>query len=740
MKALPLLLASAFGTREELEQFNATHKALQYEKELFEIFKTPAKLAVPVALTVFEAYYKNFDFYKYLDEYTFEDKIFIFDAKTLVDNKNHFYQASEAWLPNLKRTNNLRYFDYKNYASKHNIKEHQHINWIDGNSDLSSKLRNILKLDLSNISEAFEPKIKKISFEHNWYADGRINLYSSYFLKNDLKNHYHSINYGKHKYDPRTAKSLFNPWISASNCNDYSAESSRNLRISTIDNDGYDGICNGINFWGTWNLDFTHAYSRKWTTPYVAYRRAKPRYWEDEYYYYSLGGFENNKGFGSNLNQSYNNKTLWQVNYDDIFVLANPKDTIDGYSKLQLGLNFKKIKNYTNFLKVSHLLDFTLNISVNGVPKVFKFNFDELMQNKNVIDLKLKSKYQTSLFSDISLIVSKRAHANDKYVQLFNKGKGDFRYSVDISELIKNEQIVSHIEFSTSKLDAYYPSEMLDKDKLKKFFFITNGKNKKSNIPDEILDKLDVRLDFDDVRGILSVKYYDFLRDLNSEGYVNNMKIIPHPKDYNISSLANAKEMLKSRYKEDTTDYLWNSIDFVPNGNDYDIVVNHKNPEVKEQWETFFKEKTPSFSNKVDLSLIPLYSRYNPTAYYDSSTITALFKLSDTAHNLGLSMNDYKFVVNRKSNNETEVRVLLNYDQNGQEHKGEKVYLFKGKTKINLDLVQFNSIPEPTLPIDEKEQGIFKYAMMAIGGVLATSVSSLGILEVLKILNRRKIL
>lgn len=728
MKALPLLIASTFGRSQDVENLNVIHKVLNYDKELFEVLKSSAKIGVPVDLTVFEAYYRKFNFYKYLDEYTFEDKIFIFDAKATFDPYNNPYQESSAWLSNLRRTNKLSYFIYGNYSNKHHIQEKDHINWIDGNSDAGSKLRNILKLDLSNVREAFEPYHKKISFDHNWQVYGRINLYSSYFVKNsrgDLRNQYSTIKYGKHKYQPETAKSLFNSWVGGSTCEDFRRKSDSNLRVGEVNYDGYDGICNGINFWGGSNVDFTKSYSKKWATPYAAYKRTTPKYWQDEYYYYSLGGYENNRGFGSNLNQSYNHRTIWKVNYDDIFVIANNKDQTDGYSKLQLGLNFKKIKNLTNFLKVSHLFDFTLNLSVNGMPRAFKFNLQELIEKNNVFDLNLSNKYIAPLFSDLSLTISKREHANAKYVQLFNKGEG-FKYTVDISQLSKNEQIFGSIEFSNAGLDKHYASEMLDKDKLRKQFFITNGKDKKVIIPDELFEKLNVRVDFDDVRGVLNVKYHDFLRDLDSEGYANNMKIIPNPKDYNISSLSNAKELLKRKYSEDTNDHFWNSIDFVANGSGYDIVVNQKNQEVKEQWEEFFRGKKASFSSRGDLSLIPMHSNYNPLINYDSESITSLFELNSSAIDLGLTKKDYKFYVNRKNNNETEVRVVFNQE--------EKLYLFKGREKANLDLVHASDL----IPVDDSEDGMFKYSMIVICGVLATSVSSLGMLEVLKVLNRRK--
>lgn len=355
--------------------FNELLQTYQKVKEQPVLFKkSHKKLKIPVNLSIFRETFNIFrtnyiSHYRYLDEYEFDDFLFIYDKRTKFFDG---YKLNPAWLVNLHRTNNLDFSSTNEYADFHGIKKYDaHINWTTNRR--KEHLSQILHLKRPE-SIPFKMQEKNIVLKYDYEHPKVIYEYAFYFDDpNIFENKHNDIEYGRLKDNAQHVKEFFAHGISTSG--NLCVASRDNFKIANLQKvkiigKGYDGICsNGIDLKYYLHPAFEDAYSR-WTTRYVAYRFSQQSSdGRNEYYHYLLGDFSNT--FAShNLISSGNNKGSVYLDYDDIFSLDISN------SDLLVSLNKEKLpkENIEDFLKLSDLFDFVLSFSVNN--EIYKIDLN----------------------------------------------------------------------------------------------------------------------------------------------------------------------------------------------------------------------------------------------------------------------------------------------------------------------------------------------------------------------------
>ncbi|AEW44939.1 hypothetical protein MHC_00365 [Mycoplasma haemocanis str. Illinois] len=728
-----------------LQQAQTTHSSLNYDYSLFsQLRNSRSKLNLPVTLYVFESYYKALDVYTYLDEYTFEDGIFIYDARNKSSLGNE-YRSSPHWLRNLRKSYHHKYYgNRKRMKDTHGIQSWSNVDWSYSFLDHSLGLNRIVRLEYPSSYVAFEPQPKRFVLDYNYRHSSKINLYSTYLWKatgEGIGVASPTYSFGKLKNHPLNAKKLFKSWVDAGSCKEYSDKFSlQSLSIYSNTDPGFDGICDVIDLKFFENTGFANGYdSYRWTSPYVGFKRSVENYWTNEYYYYLLGEVRDQYGSSHDLNGSYDSKTSWFVDYDNLFIASNPKSHDGSYDKFYLVLNEKKIRNLSNFLTVSYLFDFELSLSVNGRPKRYKFTMKDVLDQKTEFNLDLDKKQELPVFSNISLSISKRDENNvKKYVDIFKRSSSDFKFKVDEANLKKNKQVPDGVEFSQDGLEDLYPSQLLDNNVLKRFFSISNGNGYRVPISDEEYEKLSPKVEFDDVNGSINVKYYDFLKNEDNELSFRNLRSLPDFKYFDFDSLdkdAYLKQYMDLQLVED------NSLE---SKKEYRILTkNTLNPLVQAQWENHFLNKTIHISGKDNFGLIPNYFKFDPDSKYHRKNVKELFELNSASKQIGLTLDDYKYEVMEGVKGGIAVTVTLDLNKNGNSYKGQKTYFFNEDSHLSIDdsfdlaKDRYGKINEYN-PSTPSENDAFKYAFLGLGGVLVSSVVSLLCTEGLKCLKKPK--
>ncbi|CBY92082.1 hypothetical protein HF1_00740 [Mycoplasma haemofelis str. Langford 1] len=746
MKAgIAAVAAELFNSPNYLQQAQTTHSSLSYDYSLFSYLRNRRSiLNIPVTLYVFESYYKALDVYTYLDEYTFEDGIFVYDARNKSSLGNE-YKSSPYWLRNLKKSYHHKYYgSRKRMKDSHGIYSWENVDWTYSFLDSNLSLSKIVRLEYPSSYVAFEPQPKRLVVDYNHRHSSKINLYSTYLRKatgEGIGISAYPYSFGKLKSYPLHAKKLFKSWVDARSCKEYSDKFSlQALAIYSNTDPGFDGVCDVIDLKFFEGTGFSSGYdSYRWTSPYAGFKRSIKNYWTNEYYYYLLGEVKDQYGSSYDLNGSYDSKTSWFVDYDNLFIASNPKGDDGSYDKFYLVLNEKKIRNWSNFLTASYLFDFELSLSVNGKPKKYKFTMQDVLDKKTEFTLDLDRNQELPVFSDISLSISKRDESSiKKYVDILKRSPSDFKFKVDESNLKKNKQVPDGVEFSQDGLEELYPSQLLDSNILKRFFSISNGNGHLVSISDEEYKKLAPKVEFDDVNGSVNVKYYDFLKGIDSEFSSRNLRSLPDFKHFDFDSLNQddyLKQYMDLQLVEDND---------LESKKEYRVVAkNTLNPEVQTQWENHFSNKTVFISGKENFGLIPNYFKFDPDGKYSLKNVKELFELSSSSKRAGLTLDDYKYEIMEGVKGGIAVTVTLDLKKDNRHYKGQKTYLFNENSYLSadesFDLARdgYGKINEYG-PSSPSEKDAFKYAFLGLGGVLVSSVASLFCTEGLKCLKKPK--
>ncbi|AGX89147.1 hypothetical protein [Mycoplasma parvum] len=697
-----------------------THKNAQENKKILskEDFKKnleplnfpDSNLLLPVNVIIFDKYYRRLSEWKYLDKYTFENNILVFDKK-LIHSEEYKGSYKKVWLNDLKHLRDFKYY-------KTNMKQYPYrndsfnINWIDGKGS-GHHLRNILSLSLpQKIEKSFETHNKIVQLNHAFPMDSKIHLYSGYWKNGELNqknNVISNVEYGNLKLHHKRWNDIYHNFPEEKQtCESLSSKQDKDLKKQkSYISEGFDSKCDQI---GLANLQSYFRNNRDkniYSSGYVGYRN-KENSWNKQYFFYSLGEWMLDRPAQYQVNESQeSDNKIWYVDFDDIFIpeIKIPEifnKTKDHTLKLSIYLNYDKINSsLSDFWKISPQLNYKMKFKLNGEDREIKFHIKDILEGKTFDIMSSQNKILDYSFSNFELLVNSD---NSKIKLVFNENEKSFKYKLNLSIIKQRFNLFHSIVMDQDELKNYYYSELKNKEKLEKLFYLVStdkegNKSKFIKMSKEWLDYLKIKITGNDLSPAASIEYYDFLVEENKKLELSNLQYLPSflKSEYiRRDKFSSVKEIISSQTNQKIGEFFWNNMDLklieknILDGTEKYVIVPKDINEINREWKEYYKNIQIKVKNSLDKYLIPKTQISNLQEIIKNGNFQELFNVHKPENKkFDIDITDFKFTKIGEKNDYIEA--IVEYQKNPSKdifeqmsEDGEKVNLL-GKTKFKIN-------------------------------------------------------
>ncbi|AFN64940.1 hypothetical protein WEN_00675 [Mycoplasma wenyonii str. Massachusetts] len=643
------------------------------------------ELVLPVNLIIYDKYYEKISEWKYLDKYQYDQEILVFDKKGYDPQKiNQIGAYKKNWLNNLTHLKNYHYLWTSVYKFPQKD-DAQNINWIDGEAS-GQTLKNLLSLNLpkpEDIKGSFEIHKKIIELDQSFLMSPIISLFSGYWKKGELNkanNVISKVNYGKLKPDSVLWSDLYHYERNKKrDCSELEHNEDDELRVIRKEmSEGFDSQCGRISLLNYNSFFKRHQNRRIYSSGVVGYKRLHPAYWTTHTYFYSLGDWNLDKPSKYQVNREGTDQSLWYVDFDKLFVpeIQLVKEPVKGnFEKKQFQLSFyldyKKIDNVEAFLKISTKLKFKLKFKYRAKDYEQLFTISEVLNDKKFYfeDHWKYWKSNTGAFSNFELLV----FSDNPNIKLQTpENKKEFSYKLNLSIVESRFNILYGLLLDQEELKDMYYSELKNKEKLQKFFYLINKSVREPrvrliNLSSEWTESLKVKLIGMDYSSSATLEYYDFFEGRTKKVELSNLLMLPSfdrekyvKKDHSTS----IEKLIGEQNSHKIGSYFWSKMKLQLKEKDLFNGIEKYTLQPKNQRDPDI-EDLKDYYKDIEIVVQGENTHYlvrNEAQSFDksinSSTYHRLFSISDNGkEEVGINLSDFNFRKVFEDNNEIEIEV-----------------------------------------------------------------------------------